>query len=153
MTAGPLLRFHCTVHARPAGAVNGSTTRLRDSDFATVQIDRAALGVQFPVSFEQAADALGALPRMYCEPDGSFVWVSAADQEPKWQVDGVLYDRAGRLLHVDLKGDCPEDKFDELLGSFGWPTVAFIFQLAREAVFLEEREFRRHTGNVKYTCP
>jgi hypothetical protein len=59
-------------------------------------------------------------------------------------VDGVLYDRAGRLLHVDLKGDCPAAQFDDLLRAWGWPATLVVFQLAREAIFLDEREFRRH---------
>lgn len=146
MAAGPLYRFHCTVHARPAHVTAGTSVRLLDREFAAIQLDPAALGVPFPVSFEQAADALSTLPRMYCEPDGSFVWVSAAEEQPRWQVDGVLYDRAGRLLHVDLKGDCPADQFDNLLRACGWPTIAVIFQLAREAVFLDEQEFRRYAG-------
>jgi hypothetical protein len=78
MTA--LLCFHCTAHARPADAVAGPSVSLADSEFATLQIAPASLATPFPVSFEQAAAALSALPRMYCEPDGSFVWVSAADE-------------------------------------------------------------------------
>lgn len=79
---------------------------------------------------------------MYCEPDGSFVWVSPAG-EPPWQVDGVLYDRGGRLLFVDLKGNCPSTEFDRLLGACGWPAAPVLFQLVRQAVFVEETEFRR----------
>jgi hypothetical protein len=142
----PLYRFHCSVHARPADAASGDPARLRDQIFSTIRVESAALGVPFTVSFEQAADALARLPRMYCEPDGSFVWVSGTDEPQSWQVDGVLYDRAGRLLHVDLKGECPADRFDQLLGAFGWPESEIIFQLAREAVFLDEPEFRRWAG-------
>ena len=70
------------------------------------------LDVPFPATFEAAAAALARLDRMFFEPDGAFVWV--AEGEPRWQVDGVLYDRDGRLLYVELKGRCPEDKFDLL---------------------------------------
>jgi hypothetical protein len=80
---------------------------------------------------------------MFCEPDGSFVWVSSQG-EPAWQVDGNLYDRNERLLFVDLKGTCPPREFDRLLGALGWPSTALMFQLTREAVFLDEAEFRRH---------
>jgi hypothetical protein len=82
---------------------------------------------------------------MFLEPDGSFVWVSAAKETP-WQLDGVLYDRNERLLYVDLKGACTAPAFDRLLGALGWPETPVMFQLAREAVFLDETEFRRYAA-------
>jgi hypothetical protein len=108
----------------------------------TLEVAPASLRVPCACSFEDAAAALSSLPRMYCEPDGSFVWVSAA-LEPAWQVDGNLYDRDGRLLFVDVKGSCPVARFDELLRALGWPATTFVFQLVREAIFLDEAEFRR----------
>jgi hypothetical protein len=94
-----------------------------------------------PVSFEQAADRLQELPRMFFEPDGSFVWVGD-EQGQRWQVDGQLTDRDGRLLFVELKGDCPANQFDQLLAAFGWPATPLIFQLTRHAVFVDEADFR-----------
>ena len=94
------------------------------------------------VGFEEACRALAELPLMFVEPDGSFVWASSKS-EPPWQVDGVMYDRNERLLFVDLKGDCPKEKFDQLLQAFGWPDTPLLFQLSREAVYLDETEFRR----------
>ena len=44
-----------------------------------------------------------ALPRMFFEPDGSFVWVAAADAETPWQIDGLLSDRAGRLIAAEFE--------------------------------------------------
>ena len=79
---------------------------------------------------------------MYCEPDGSFVWTSP-QRARAWQVDGNLYDRDGRLLFVDLKGTCPSDQFDRLLTALGWPQTKVMFQLTREALLLDEAEFRR----------
>ena len=63
-----------------------------------------------------------------------------------WQIDGNLFDRAGRLLFVDLKGSCPDDQLDRLLSAFGWPATPVMFQLVREAVFLDNAEFRRVAG-------
>ena len=85
---------------------------------------------------------LAGLERMYCEPDGSFVWVSS-QADRLWQVDGNLYDRAERLLFVDVRGTCPAEEFDRLLQCLGWPETAVMFQLVREAVLLGEDEFRR----------
>jgi len=99
----------------------------------------------FPVTFEQAESSLAALPRMFIEPDGSFVWV--ADRgERAWQIDGQLYDRNGRLLYVEVKGNCPADALDRLLRAFGWPDVPLVFQLIREAVYLDEAGFRRYAA-------
>lgn len=98
----------------------------------------------FARSFEDVAGALAGLPRMFVEPDGAFVWVASA--EPNWQLDGVLYDGAAGLWYVELKGRCPRVQFDELLGALGWPQTPVVFQLVREAVTLDEDEFRRYAG-------
>jgi len=93
------------------------------------------------VTFEEAAEALAQLDRMFVEPDGSFVWRSNDSHLP-WQVDGVLYDRCDRLWYVELKGECPPEELDRLLATFGWPEMALMFQLVREAVFVDEATFR-----------
>jgi hypothetical protein len=95
-------------------------------------------------SFEEVAAALAALPRMFIEPDGAFVWVASG--EPTWQLDGVLYDGAAGLWYVELKGRCPQAQFDELLRSLGWPEAPVRFQLVREAATLDEDAFRRRVG-------
>lgn len=138
-----MLTFFVTVHARPPEAQPGPTITLAGRDVSTLRVPPQSLSTTtFACGFEDAASALALLPRMYCEPDGSFVWASSHG-EPAWQVDGNLYDRAERLLFVDLKGTCPAERFDELLRAFGWPAQAVVFQLTREAVFLDEAEFRR----------
>ena len=99
------------------------------------------------MTFEEAVATLEKLERMFVEPDGSFVWVSPraiGSAVGSWQLDGNLFDRNGRLLLVDLKGRCPETEFDQLLTAFGWPGTPVIFELTREAIFLDETEFRRY---------
>jgi hypothetical protein len=61
----------------------------------------------FAVSFEQASSALDTLDRLFLEPDGSFVWTgeTVADSPEaapprRWQLDGEVYDRDGRLAYV-----------------------------------------------------
>jgi hypothetical protein len=61
----------------------------------------------------------------------------------------VLYDRAGRLLYVDLKGACPPERFDQLLRAVGWPDAGVMFQITAAAVFLDEAEFRRWAGRAQ----
>jgi len=96
-----------------------------------------------PVGFDHVVAEFAALPRMFIEPDGSFVWTGATDDGQPWQVDGNLIDRGDVLAYVELKGVCPVARFDELLRALGWPDLPLVFQLPRRGVFLEEGEFRR----------
>jgi hypothetical protein len=137
-----MLSFHVALHARRPEVAEGPEVQLRGRNFHTLSATSADLATPLPVSFEQASEALGKLERLYFEPDGSLVWVSSQG-EPAWQVDGNLFDRDGRLMFVDLKGTCPGEPFDRLISAFGWPATAIMFQLLREAVFLDEAEFRR----------
>ncbi|HVA47363.1 MAG TPA: hypothetical protein VNH11_13420 [Pirellulales bacterium] len=98
----------------------------------------------FARTFEQVAQSLADLPRMFVEPDGSFVWVAAAG--PAWQIDGVLYDGAERLWYMELQGRCPPHEFDRLLLALGWPETPVRVQLVREGELMEEQEFRRSVG-------
>jgi hypothetical protein len=138
-----MLMFHTTVHARPAEALLSNEIELKDRKFHTLFVPQNSLATPLPISFEAAAESLAELPRMFVEPDGSFVWTSSQGQ-PKWQIDGNLFDRDGRLLFVDLKGSCPADELNNLLSCFGAPGTPRMFQLLREAVFLGEAEFRRY---------
>ncbi len=143
-----MLAFHATIHSRPAEATFGDEVLLRGLNFRSVRVPREVLGTTtFDRSFEAAAEALSALERLYCEPDGSFVWVSRHG-EPPWQVDGNLYDKDQRLRFVDIKGRCPAAEFDRLLGTFGWPTTCLVFQLVHAAVFLDEVEFLRYAAHA-----
>jgi hypothetical protein len=135
--------FYVTVHARAAGVTTGDEIDLAGRKVRPLRIERDALGTTtMNCSFEEARARLSKIERMYSEPDGSFVWASSR-KGPPWQIDGNLYDRDGRLLFVDLKGTCPAAQFDRLLQALGWPETILMFQLTRQAVFLDEAEFRR----------
>ena len=136
--------FEARIQVRPAQATEGERVELGSAVYRPLVIRPAMLaGAVFPVTFEQAEAALAGLPRLFIEPDGSFVWV-ADDIRRSWQVDGNLYDRHGRLLYVEVKGNCPAAAFDQLLRAVGWPDVLLAFQLVREAVYLDEAGFRRY---------
>jgi hypothetical protein len=146
-----MLTFHVTVHAKAQGVAAGPVVELvskagKKLTVPTVAMTAEALAQPFGISFEEAVERLGQLARMFVEPDGSFVWVSSAD-DPKWQVDGNLFDRNGRLLRVDLKGTCDERPFDKLLTALGWPETQIVFELVREAVFVDETTFRQYARN------
>jgi hypothetical protein len=137
-----MYRFQTVIHARPVSAKSGLPEPIDGQICQPLRVRPEMLQVPLPVSFEQASIDLAALPRMFVEPDGSLVWV-AADGDGDWQVDGVLYDRDGRLLYIELKGRCPRDEFDRLLRTFGWPETPLMFQLVHKAVYLTESDFRR----------
>lgn len=136
------LRFHTIIHARPADAQCAAGPTLNGTSLRRLDVRGDQLGPGFPRSFEEAGDALMRLERLFFEPDGSFVWVGSGDAGP-WQLDGQLTDRAGRLLYVELKGTCPEAELDRILATFGMPEHGLMFQLVREAVFLDDAEFRK----------
>lgn len=141
-----MLSFFVTVHALPAGTAPGPEVVFGTHRLRTLHVARERLhDTAFDCTFEEVCARLSALERMYCEPDGSLVWVSSQG-EPAWQVDGNLYDRDERLLFVDLKGSCPSEQFDRLLATFGWPATPLMFQLTREAVFVDEAEFRHYAA-------
>lgn len=140
-----MLSFYISIHARPPEVIDGNDVKLDRGVFRSLAVPHSALATPFQISFEQAGAALAKLDRMFFEPDGSFVWTSPSDQTA-WQVDGNLFDRNGRLLFTDLKGSCPSEQFDELLYLLGWPATPVMFQLVREAAFLDEVEFRRYAA-------
>jgi periplasmic divalent cation tolerance protein len=70
------------------------------------------------VSFEAIADQLTSWPGMYFEMDGSFVWVSTERDVAGaacWQLDGMIYDRAGTVQYVELKGRCDRNAWSKLV--------------------------------------
>lgn len=140
--------FHVAIHPRSAAVAEGPIVLLDRGEFPTLLHSKDDVAGGFRLSFEEVCQALGQLPRMFIEPDGSWVWVSASG-EPAWQLDGMLFDRDERLLYVEVKGSCPTDAFDRLLAAIGWPQTRVMFQLLREAVFLSEAEFRRYAGWIK----
>ena len=70
-------------------------------------------GQQLPQSFESLAEKLGSMPGMVFEMDGSFVWVDH-DFAPASQMDGMVYDRLGKLEYVEIKGACNAQQWHTL---------------------------------------
>ena len=134
-------RFDISLHAQSAQAQPGPTITHAGQTFETLELPAASQAIPFGVTFEDVTDALSTWPRMFVEPDGAILW-TGDDAQGRWQVDGNLYDRAGRLLYVDLVGVCPAAEFDRLLSALGWPATPVMFQLKREGVWLDEGAFR-----------
>ena len=141
--AAEMYRFQISIHGRARDATAGEPIESRGQTWSTLQVAAAEMSLQLAVSFEEAVESLERLGRPFVEPDGSFIWTSSSKESERWQLDGVLYDRGGRLNHVDLSGSCPAERFDRLLETLGWPDAEMMFQLSREAVFMDEATFRK----------
>ena len=86
-----MYEFFITIHAQPPGATAAASIDLNGRTLATLHVDREALSTTtMDLNFEAARTRLELLPRMFCEADGSLVWVSQQGA-PAWQVDGNLY--------------------------------------------------------------
>jgi hypothetical protein len=134
-----LLRFHANIFARPPRALEGPPITLRGLALPTLRPQ--TFDAYFPLTFEQAYDALAKLPRIDIEPDGFFV-ISGDVDGRRWQLDGHLFDFGMRLHRVELHGDCPPATLDAILACFGWPQTPLVFELVMEGVALADFEFR-----------
>ena len=146
MTADAIYAFDITLHRLDPDVVRTPADGVHVDSWGSwpvLAVSHDALNVPLAIGFDDAFARLGRLERMYAEPDGSFVWTSPREGL-SWQVDGNAFEKAGRVLLVDLKGSCPPGEFDRLLAAFGWPEQAVMMQLVRAAVFLDEPTFRRH---------
>jgi hypothetical protein len=134
--------FHVAIHARPASVSVGEQIQANEHTIQTLAVPSAEQALLFDISFEQVSNSLEDAPRLFIEPDGSFVWVSA-DNPPLWQIDGHLWDRNGRLFALELRGYCPENELAFLLSTIGWPQTQIMFRVIEHAVFIDEAGFRR----------
>lgn len=135
--------FHISIHARPNGVFSERTVQIDGIETKVLDIPPQQLNTPLPVSFEEAESRLARLPRLFMEPDGSFVWVSGDGESPAWQLDGMMYDRDGHVLYVELKGRCAAKSFRNLLASIGNPETFFVVQLVRHALVMDAAEFSR----------
>jgi hypothetical protein len=135
--------IHVMLHCRPVSVVDGDQIRIDGFELATVELSPQQQTEPFSISFETAEQRSCRLPRMFFEPDGSFVWVSANGTEPAWQLDGVVNDRVGRVVSVEIRGTCLRAAFEQMLGIFDWPETPLLIQLVQTAVFLEVGDFFR----------
>lgn len=145
-SAIPLYAFEITLHGLPGTAVTVHATEgFRDAhgEWPALAVTRDMVAEPMAVGFDAALGRLDALPRMFVEPDGAFVWASPREDR-HWQVDGNAFERAGRVVLVDLKGSCPAPAFDSLLACLGWPEQPLAVQLVRAGMFLDIDTFRKH---------
>lgn len=142
--------FHFHLHASP-----GSTS-LSDNGFQSLPSiqfnghDVAAWNIahieqySMLVSFEEVEQSMSKLPRMFFEMDGSFVWRGqyGIEQEQNWQIDGMVYDVAGRVSRVELKGDCQLEQFQELIDRLQ-PADSMVAYLIDQSCFVRVVDLMR----------
>jgi hypothetical protein len=114
-----------------------------------VNLFPAPRSTKFDNTWEHAAAKLEQLPRMIFELDGSFVVTGDDEVGRRWQVDGHLFDFAGRLHRVELHGRCPSTAFDQLMHCVGWPEQELTFEMVREGDSVDEVEFRRRASSTQ----
>jgi hypothetical protein len=125
---------HVTIHRVGALPATGPVARLDQREVPTLRTDSYALA-PLAVTFESAAAALEALPRLYFEPDGSFVWTG---EHTAWQLDGQLHDRGETLDYAELKGTCPPNALAALLAALRRAEEPLVFHCVREGIFVDE---------------
>ncbi len=142
--------FHCFVQRRPqdasefASPTESKAMKDQTPEPSVLQISAEARGMTFSIRFDDVYQGLMQLPRMFIEPDGSFVWVgSQVNGVWPWKLDGLLQDGGIHLAFLELKGHCRVEQFDQILMTLGWPDEPVMFQLAREGVFISEAAFRQ----------
>lgn len=126
-----IVRCEISVHAQPANCSANATGELQlPADWARAPWGR---------TFDEAIEAIGQLPQLYTEPDGSLAWNSLPGEE-RWQLFGCLYDRGPELAYIDLFGTCDRNSlsqfFDCVRGAAG-----LMVQDRGRGVFFGEREF------------
>jgi hypothetical protein len=136
--------LHVTVHAHPARKFGCAEVTVRGIEVPAIDASSDAFQLPLPVSFDQVLDNLQRLPRLFIEPDGSFIWIGPGGPD-EWQFDGQLHDSTGGLMTVELKVSGADPDWDTLLSCLGWPQTTLVFELVREGIYLDERSLRRLT--------
>ena len=133
--------FHVTIHACPERLLVAQHRLIDGNDVEVLLVDPSELCLPFRVSFDAVAERLTTLPRVFFEPDGSFVWVSSKGRGD-WQLDGLLTDGRENLMTIELKGIAGWDVLQPLLETIDWPNHDVLFQDMQRGVFFSSASFR-----------
>jgi hypothetical protein len=129
-----ILRCEISLHAQPANcSANAAGDLQLPADWASAPWGR---------TFDAAIEAIGQLPQLYTEPDGSFAWSSLPGEE-RWQLFGCLYDRGPELAYIDLFGSCDRSSLKTFFDCVRGPGSLMVQDRIR-GVFISEHEFIKH---------
>lgn len=136
----PLVR-HFILQRLPADVLPGPIVSIAGREVESLRCDPASIP-PFAVSFEEAGERIAALAGAYVEPDGSFsllVAPHAAHSTP--HTFGLLYDRGGALLYVELRTDCPAAALSVIIPLLGETARTVMTQLPEQGVWLSVERF------------
>jgi len=68
-----------------------------------------------PISFEELSLRLTQITEVHCEPDGSFCWAPTPDES----IFGMIYDAAGQVQYLELRGQCGWEAWQTLIAAVG----------------------------------
>jgi hypothetical protein len=141
------LSLHVAVHAWPAGDVERERMSLFGRDVRVCRVSPQRLVQPMALRFEDVIARLAVLPRLFIEPDGSFVWVNPHSGAPAWQIDGQLHDAAGGLMTIELKLMGNQPDWSSVARCVGWPRQQLLFQLLQHGTFLDDAAWQAvYTG-------
>ncbi len=133
--------LHVTLHAHPGRSFPSQEMMLQGGPRQVLVIPAGELSRPLPVRFDDVLTQLEQLPRLFIEPDGSFIWIGPRGPQ-QWKLDGQLHDSASGLMTVELKISGTDPALDDVLRTLGWPAAPVVFELVREGVYLDEANFR-----------
>lgn len=135
-----LINMHIHLLAKSKGGLE--ELRSQGSLLATAET------LLLPVTFEHVAQELQKLQQLQFEWDGSFVW-SGQSEAARWQLDGMLYDVANQLQRIELKGNCPLDCFERLIGLLGCSKDSLIVQMVATGQLMDLSDFENYWWNER----
>ncbi len=140
MTTPQLVRLHVIV--QPAGTVKrqGEAT-VGGLTLRTIQPSNDPCP-EFPIAFETLLERWSALPRMFAEPDGSFLWVGRIREEA-WQLDGQIHDGRQAVAALEMRGAVPRQSLNTLIHSVGGRAEQLWWQLVPEGIIVDAQQFHR----------
>jgi len=131
------MSVHLVVHAAPERMLTCSEVTLGGHSLEALSLPTSWLSRPLAVSFDEVLSRLEQLPRLYIEPDGSFIWIGPTGPA-EWKIDGQLHDSASGLMTIELKveGDSPD--LCAIFHCLDWPAESLVFQLVREGIYVDD---------------
>jgi hypothetical protein len=157
--SGDMLRFHRCILFRYENVrlIPRHQFTWHEFTLTGLTLDSQYSSAPFLVDFESTIQTWELWPRMYVEPDGSFVWVGESSAG-SWQIDGNLYDRNDKLWYIELQGTITAKDWSALLDSLQLKATEAVLSFAYngEIVALADWlavDWSRHKMNTTEAWP
>ena len=130
--------LHAVIHALGETGFAWDTTDVDGRSIKIIDLPATAFQQPLATSFDDALEALAALPRLFIEPDGSFIWLGEEGPQ-QWKLDGQLNDSPYGLMTIELKisGAAPWPGVETVLRILKWPSCPIAFELVRKGVYVD----------------